>query len=64
MEPELWIAIRREQKSVWERRAPLTPEDVKYVLKKYPHVRIMVQPSKKRIFSDPEYEEAGALLSE
>ena len=52
MEQTYWIAIRREDKSVWERRAPLIPKDVKEILSKYPHLRIKVQPSKKRIFSD------------
>ena len=56
MEQELLIAIRREDKSVWERRTPLIPKDVKEILKKHPNIKIIVQPSKKRIFSDPEYE--------
>ncbi len=32
MEPPHYIGIRREDKSVWERRAPLTPHDVKEIL--------------------------------
>lgn len=64
MEQELRIGIRREDKSVWERRVPLIPSDVKEILNFYTHIRIFVQPSKKRIFSDSEYEEAGAILQE
>lgn len=64
MEEQFLIGIRREDKSVWERRVPLIPSDVKEILKKYPNIRIHIQPSKKRIFSDPEYEEAGAILDE
>jgi alpha-aminoadipic semialdehyde synthase len=52
METPNYIGIRREDKSVWERRAPLTPNDVQEILSKYQNIRIMVQPSKKRIFSD------------
>lgn len=43
---------------------PLIPSDVKEILAKYPNIRIYIQPSKKRIFSDSEYEEAGAILEE
>lgn len=64
MEQTFLIGIRREDKSVWERRVPLIPTDVKIILQKYPHIRIHIQPSKKRIFSDSEYEEAGAILDE
>ena len=64
MEKTYWIAIRREDKSVWERRTPLIPDDVKEILAKYPHLRVKVQPSMKRIFSDAEYQKAGAILDE
>jgi len=63
METPNYIGIRREDKSVWERRTPLTPQDVQEILSKYHNIRIMVQPSKKRIFSDFEYEQAGAIIS-
>ena len=58
------IGIRREDKSVWERRTPLIPADVKIILEKYPHLKIKVQPSQKRIFSDAEYQSHGAILDE
>lgn len=52
MEQTYLIGIRREDKSVWERRTPLIPKDVKAILEKHKHLKIKVQPSKKRIFSD------------
>jgi hypothetical protein len=59
-----WIAIRREDKSVWESRTPLAPSDVRELMEQYSDLRFKVQPSKKRIFSDAEYEDAGAVLDE
>lgn len=64
MEQVYRIGIRREDKSVWERRTPLIPSTVKEILEKHPHIHIKVQPSKKRIFSDAEYLLAGAILDE
>lgn len=57
------IGIRREDKNKWERRVPLIPEDVKELKEKY-GVTTIVQPSKIRIFTDEEYEKAGAIVSE
>lgn len=58
------IAIRRENKSIWERRAPLTPTNVSSILKTYPNLKILVQPSSIRIFPDKAYQEAGAVIQE
>ncbi|OZJ02634.1 hypothetical protein BZG36_04160 [Bifiguratus adelaidae] len=55
------IGIRREDKSRWERRAPLTPEDVKTLIDTS-QAKVYVQPSTKRIFRDEEYIKAGAIL--
>lgn len=57
------IGILRETKSFWERRTPLVPNDVKLLLQKYP-VEIYIQPSERRIYSEKEYEEAGATIRE
>jgi len=57
------IGIRREDKNNWERRAPLTPEDVKVLKEKY-NIKTIVQPSKIRIFTEEEYEKAGAEINE
>jgi len=57
------IGIRREDKNEWEKRVPLIPNDVKYLKEKYGIVTI-VQPSNIRIYSDEEYREAGAVISD
>lgn len=50
--------VRREDKSRWERRAPLAPIHVKHLTRN--GVRVIVQPSNVRICTDHEYQEAGA----
>ncbi len=57
------IAIRREDKNDWERRAPLIPDHVKELKDKY-GIKTIVQPSKIRVFADQEYERAGAEINE
>lgn len=42
------IAIRREDQSVWERRAPFAPHHVKRLSKK--GVSVLVQPSNRRAY--------------
>lgn len=56
------IGLKREQKSYWESRAPLTPDDVRVLVSQ--EIRVLVQPSTLRCFHDSEYEVAGAELSE
>ncbi len=56
------IGIRREDKNIWERRVPLTPEDVKCLVEK--GVDLVIQPSGNRAFTDEEYRLAGARLEE
>lgn len=48
------MGIRREDKSVWESRAPLSPSQVG-ALKNDLGVSVVVQPSKTRVFTDNEY---------
>ncbi|MCX6554581.1 MAG: hypothetical protein NTZ12_06130 [Candidatus Aminicenantes bacterium] len=57
------IGIRREDKNEWEKRVPLVPADVRW-LRETHGVHTIVQPSKIRIFSDEEYRQAGAEVSE
>lgn len=57
------IGIRRENKNEWEKRTPLIPEDIKFLIDKY-KLRAIVQPSKIRAFSDDEYVAAGAEIDE
>ncbi len=57
------IGIRREDKNEWERRVPLVPDDVAELREKY-GIKTIIQPSEIRIFSDEEYRNAGADVSE
>ena len=56
------IGIVREHFSEWERRAPLTPEHVKSLVRQ--GIRVNIQPSTKRVFSDMQYEQVGAEITE
>lgn len=60
----IYIGIRREDKSFWERRAALTPQNVKQIIAKNQNIKILVQPSQTRVFREREYEENGAEISE
>ncbi len=57
------IGIRREDKNEWERRVPLVPGDVAELGEKY-GIKTIIQPSEIRIFSDDEYQKAGAEIGE
>lgn len=57
------IGIRREDKYLMERRTPLTPSHVKQLVEKH-GIKVSVQSSGKRIFSDEEYAKAGAHITE
>ena len=56
------LGLRREDKNHWERRTPLTPDHVRHLVDQ--GVRVRVQPSTVRIFSDDDYRAAGALVDE
>lgn len=60
MEPRL--GIRREDKSEWERRAPLAPKHVQAL--KEQGITTVIQPSPIRVFTDDEYRQAGAIVDE
>ena len=57
------VAVRRETKSSWERRTPVTP-DLARRLVTQAGLEILVQPSGRRVFPDSEYVRAGATMSE
>jgi saccharopine dehydrogenase (NAD+, L-lysine-forming) len=57
------IGIRREDKSRWERRVPVTPEDARK-LKEEHDIEVWVQPSPIRVFSEEEFTRAGAIVQE
>ncbi|KAF9933130.1 hypothetical protein FBU30_006454 [Linnemannia zychae] len=63
LNPYKSVAIRREGKNRWERRAALTPEAVEKLIKET-GIKVYVQPSTKRIFSDDKYRTAGAIIQE
>ena len=58
------MGIRREDKSKWERRVAVTPENVKEIVARNPNIHFIVQPSKIRIFTDKEFIKAGAIISD
>ncbi len=57
------VGIRREDKSIWERRVPLTPEDARDLQTQH-GLRIIVQTSDTRIFEASEYLRAGVAVQE
>ena len=57
------LAVRREDKNIWERRTPLIPEDLKSLIEAG-EIEAVVQPSEIRVFQDAEYTGIGARLAE
>lgn len=56
------LGIRREESSVWERRAPLSPNHVQSLVSR--GAKVVIQPSSRRAYTMKEYEKAGAVLSD
>ncbi len=57
------FGIRKETKSIWEKRTPIVPDDALELMKKF-NFKVFVEPSEIRIFKDEEYKNIGAILSE
>jgi alpha-aminoadipic semialdehyde synthase len=57
------VGIRREDKSRWERRVPITPRDAAELAQQH-GIALRVQPSLDRVFSEDEYRAAGATVEE
>jgi saccharopine dehydrogenase (NAD+, L-lysine-forming) len=57
------IGIRREDKSKWERRVPITPRDAAELQQDH-GLQVIVQTSPIRAFSDSEFAEAGITVQE
>lgn len=55
------VGLRREDKSEWERRVPLTPSDAEQLQKHY-GLRIVAQSSPIRAFTDEEFARAGVAV--
>jgi alpha-aminoadipic semialdehyde synthase len=60
----LTVGLLRETYDKWERRAPLTPDQCRAFLNSHPNSRVVVQPSSHRIFTNAQYEAAGATVRE
>ncbi|XP_045768568.1 alpha-aminoadipic semialdehyde synthase, mitochondrial [Maniola jurtina] len=60
--PRRVIAIRREDQSVWERRASFSPSNVNRLVRT--GVRVIVQPSNRRAYPMQSYINAGAIIQE
>lgn len=58
-----FIGIRHEDRYVMERRAPLTPRHVERLINGK-QLDIIVQTSPKRVFTDQEYLDAGAIIAD
>jgi len=56
------IGVRRETKSPWERRCPVTPELARRLISSAA-VDILIQPSARRVFSDSDYTRVGATVT-
>lgn len=57
------IGIRREDMYEWERRVPLIPQDARELAADH-RLEIIVQSSRKRVFTDAEYQQAGIEVAE
>lgn len=57
------IGIRREDKNKWEKRVPLTPDDLKELKDDY-DIQAFIQPSDIRAFTAEEYKKSGAVFQE
>ncbi len=60
----LVIGLIREGKVPADNRVALTPAQCKWLMREFDDIRIIVQPSQHRCFSDKEYVQAGMELSE
>jgi alanine dehydrogenase len=61
---KLKIGVLREEKSPPDKRVPLTPLICAELIRNYPHIEIVVQPSKIRCYDDSEYVAFGVPLQE
>ena len=62
------LGVMSETYNLWERRAPLCPKHVASLIEEYQPTgelhKIIVQPSNCRVFSNSQYEAAGAIVQE
>ncbi|MGD1996185.1 MAG: bifunctional lysine ketoglutarate reductase /saccharopine dehydrogenase family protein [Anaerolineae bacterium] len=60
---QIRVGIRREDKSIWERRVPIIPQHARELKEKH-DIQVVVQPSDIRVFKDEEYTAVGAQVQE
>jgi len=60
---KITLSILREAR-IDENRAPFSPTQISHLLDKFPNLRILVQPSKRRCFKDENYLKAGAQITD
>jgi len=60
---ENFIGIRVEDKYLMERRVAITPEHLQKLTDENSNLKFVVEPSEKRIFSNKDFENAGAELN-
>lgn len=58
------LGILREGKVPPDKRVPFTPQQAEEIEQRYPHVKIIVQPSPVRCFADQEYVDHGLEVNE
>ncbi len=58
------VGIIREEKVPHDKRVPFTPEQCCQIVKDYPGVELIIQPSDWRAFKDEEYAKVGITLKE
>ncbi|KAH8813712.1 Saccharopine dehydrogenase-domain-containing protein [Flagelloscypha sp. PMI_526] len=61
-QPKVVIGLRKEDPTrIWERRTPLTPDAVKYLVKEK-NVAVVVEQCARRVCSSAQYRDAGAII--
>ena len=61
---DLILGVVRETKNPPDKRVPLTPRQCRELMEQHRNLKIVVQPSEDRCFSDQEYKRAGITLME
>ncbi len=61
---KLKVGILREEKVPHDKRVPFTPEQCKLIIRDFPNVELVVQPSDWRAFKNEEYKHEGISLQE
>jgi len=60
---KITLSVIRESR-IDENRAPFSPTQISNILDKFPNLKIIVQPSKRRCFKDEDYLKSGAKITD